>query len=513
MNADQELSRSLWMEKTIQPFPPLQNDAKTKVLVIGAGISGLSTAYELARARTDVIVVDRGGIGGGMTARTTAHLSYEPDDFYHGLISVRGEKEARHYFESQKAAVERIEDITKNEAIPCDFKRVDLFLFAPDKEGRQTLEKEYKAVQRVGFSGVDWAEAPIAGHSEGCLRFPNQARFHPIKYIAGLVKTLKGMGAQIYANTPIVSVEENGGRIVATTEAGNTITANAAVLASNTPFVDPIAIHTKQAPYRTYVIAGTMEKGSIPDALIWDTLDPYHYVRIQRQGTEQLAIIGGEDHKSGTGDDGKARMKRLERWARKRFPGFGEVRYGWSGQVYEPVDYVQFIGRNPGHKHIYLVSGDSGSGITMGVAASLILPDLIADRKNLWADIYSPSRKPKNISTLATFVGENVGAAGHLVQRALPLSGSEPNRHSTGKVVSHRGKKLAVYRDEKGVMHRMSASCTHMGCIVQWNSFERCWDCPCHGSQFAPTGEPLQGPAVKPLTPVEEKRRQKHSKP
>jgi Rieske Fe-S protein len=274
-------------------------------------------------------------------------------------------------------------------------------------------------------------------------------------------------------------------------------------LATNTPFVDPVSIHTKQAPYRTYVIAVSIPRGAVPDALIWDTLDPYHYVRQQKQGREALLIVGGEDHKTGTEDTGKQRLRRLERWARGRFPGLGEVRYAWSGQIYETVDAVQFIGRNPGLKNIFLVTGDSGSGLTTGVAASLIIPDLIAGKKNSWAELYEPSRKVK--SGIATFIEENMDAAKHWLEHVLPSGDSKLPSRDKGAVLTMDGKKVAVYRDENGALHRMSASCTHLGCVVQWNTFEGCWDCPCHGSQFAATGGVLQGPAVKPLAAIEVK--------
>jgi Rieske Fe-S protein len=216
-----------------------------------------------------------------------------------------------------------------------------------------------------------------------------------------------------------------------------------------------------------------------------------------------MLIAGGEDHKTGTEDTGKQRLKRLERWARKRFPGLGEVRYAWSGQVYESADSVQFIGAGPGHEKIFIVSGDSGSGLTGGVAASLIIPDLLAGKKNPWAELYDPSRKVK--SAIGSFIQENAEAAKHWLEHVLPAAESKPPMREKGAVLSMAGKKVAVYRDEKGTLHRMSASCTHLGCVVQWNSLEGCWDCPCHGSQFAATGEVLQGPAVKPLAGVEQK--------
>jgi glycine/D-amino acid oxidase-like deaminating enzyme len=206
------------------------------------------------------------------------------------------------------------------------------------------------------------------------LRFPNQARFHPLRYLIGVRRAIERAGGQLFADTAIVSVKETGNGVSATTESGHTISARWVVDATNAPFVNRLAVHTKQAPYRTYVMTAPVPKGSVIDALIWDTENPYHYVRIHQRANDDLLIFGGEDHKSGTSDDAEKRLRRLEAWARERFPMLGPVRNAWSGQIYEPTDYLPFIGRSPGHKRVFIVSGDSGEGLTTGVAASLILP-------------------------------------------------------------------------------------------------------------------------------------------
>jgi glycine/D-amino acid oxidase-like deaminating enzyme/nitrite reductase/ring-hydroxylating ferredoxin subunit len=501
MNVDSEQSRSLWADAKFPRFPALRETQRTDVLVIGGGIAGLSTAFELVRAGRKVTVVDRGPIGGGMTARTSAHLSYEIDDTYAELIRKHGERAAKLYFESQKAAVDRIEEICAGERIACDFARLDLFVFAPDSKGRGELEDELAAAAKVGFAGVGWAEAPVQSDNKGCLRFPDQARFHPLRYLAGLAKAIKRDGGELYSNTPVVSIKETAAGPVAKTANGQTIRAKAIVAATNAPIANRLAVHTKQAPYRTYVL--TFEAGNaVPDALIWDTEDPYHYARTYRQGGDRLLLVGGEDHKSGESDDGAERMTRLEAWGRRNFPGLGKVRHRWSGQIYEPADYLPFIGHSPGHKNVYLITGDSGEGLTTGVVASLILPDLIAKRKNRWAPVYRTTRKIVQPSPIATYVKDLAGATKHLFAHALGAEATadkiEPN---AGAVITIDGKKMAAFRDAKGKLHTRSASCTHVGCVVKWNSFERCWDCPCHGSQFAPLGDVLQAPALTPLAP------------
>jgi len=499
MNVENERSRSFWMDVDRPEARRLGSNLSIDVLVIGGGIAGLSTAYELVQRGHEVAVVDRGAIGGGMTARTSAHLAYETDDLYSKLIGAVGEDSARTYFESQRAAVDRIEAICAEHKIACDFARVDLYVFAPDHRGRRKLDDEIDAAARIGFKTIEWADAPVEGMTRGCLRFPHQARFHPLRYLSGLSRALSRDGAKLYANTPVISVEERARDVIAETGNGHRIVARSVVAATNSPFVNRLAVHMKQAPYRTYIIAARVPKRSVVDALIWDTDDPYHYVRVQPRAKDDLLIVGGEDHKTGTADDADKRLERLETWARSRFPQLVSVENAWSGQVYEPSDFMPFIGRSPGYKRTFIVTGDSGSGLTTGVAASLILPDLIEGKKNPWAKAYSPARKVKAPSPIADFVKEQVSAAKHLIAHVTGGDKPEEIARGRGALIRVKGKNHAAYRDSDGELHVMKAACTHAGCEVKWNSFEECWDCPCHGSHFAPLGEPLQCPAVKPL--------------
>ena len=499
MNVENERSRSLWMQADRPKAKPVSSDLRLETLVVGAGIAGLSTAYELLLRGREVAVVDRGAIAGGMTARTSAHLSCQIDDRYTEVIGVHGEPAARQYFQSQKAAIDRIETICGDAAIDCDFKRVDLYLFAPDGKGLRQLKRELEAVGKIGFPDVEWADVPLDGPAEGCLRFPNQARFHPLVYLSGLCKAMKRRGGQFFSDTPIVAVEETARGVVVKTESGHTITAHSLVAATNAPFVNRLSVHTKQVPNRTYVMTARVPKGSVDDVLIWDTEDPYHYVRLEPRQKDDLLIFGGEDHKSATVDDADARLGRLEGWARQRFPRMGAIEDSWSGQIYEPVDYLPFIGRSPGHKRVFIVTGDSGEGLTTGVAASLILPDLIEGKKNAWAKVYSPTRKVTKPSPIISYVKELTSAAKHLVGKIAGGESLDSVPRGKGAIVKVKGKEHAAYRDRQGELHLMKAACTHVGCTVQWNSFEECWDCPCHGSQFAPTGEVLQCPAVSPL--------------
>lgn len=495
-----EQSRSLWMEVPVVQAPALEHDARADVLVIGSGIAGLSCAYELVMSGRHVTVVDRGALSRGMSARTSAHLAYELDDYYHELIRLRGLTEAREYYESQRAAVDRIEYICKHERIDCDFQRLDGYLCASSPADRSTLEAELGACHKVGFTQVQWATSPL-GNGDA-LRFAAQGRFHPLQYLRGLQRVIAARGSVFFANSPVTQIDEHREVVRVEFASGHHILAAVVIVASNSPISNTVAVHTKQAPYRTYVIAAPIPKGTVPDALIWDTDDPYHYVRLQPRDADDLLIVGGEDHKSGTADEGVVRVERLHDWAQEQWPGVGRMEYAWSGQVYEPVDLAPYIGRAPGLERVFLVTGDSGEGLTTGVAASLILRENVMGRVARWERIYSPERK--TLRAARTYLEENLDVAANLTEHVhdtQQLDSLDAVPAGGGAIVSVDARKVAAYRDSDGQLHLHSATCTHVGCIVHWNSFEHCWDCPCHGSQFAITGEPLAGPALKPLAP------------
>jgi len=505
--------QSVWMATANLPgYPPLRENTRADVCIVGAGIAGLTTAYLLSQAGKSVIVLDDGPLASGMTRMTTAHLSNAIDDRYVEIERIHGSEGARLAAASHTAAINRIEAIVNTEKIDCDFSRLDGWLILPPGEKEELLDQEREAARRAGLTGVEkFSHRPTgAGFSGGgfagpCLRFPDQGQFHPLKYLAGLVRAIERNGGRLFTGTHADQFQ--GGSPAAVRAGDFTVNADALVVATNSPVNDLVAIHTKQAPYMTYVNGVRVPRGSVPKALYWDTLDPYHYVRLQSVhgdlpggGEYDILIVGGEDQKSGEASHTEERYTRLESWTRQCFPQAEQVEFTWAGQVLETIDGLAFIGRNPLDKeNVFIATGDSGMGMTHGTIAGILLTDLILGRSNPWATLYDPSRKP--LRALSTFASEALDMA---AQYTDWLTGGDVGSvdeiaPDSGAVLRRGLTKVAVYRDEKGTTHECSAVCTHLGCIVHWNSAEKTWDCPCHGSRFDKLGRVINGPANSDL--------------
>jgi glycine/D-amino acid oxidase-like deaminating enzyme/nitrite reductase/ring-hydroxylating ferredoxin subunit len=509
MKSDSGQTTSVWMATAAVPAESsLQQNTKADVCIVGAGIAGLTTAYLLAKEGKSVIVLDDGPIAGGETSRTTAHLVNALDDRYYELEVLHGEKGARLAAESHTQAIDLIEEIIHEEEIDCDFKRVDGYLFVPPGESTEQLGWELRAAHRAGLHEVKYVErVPYDHYNFGAaLQFPKQGQFHILKYISGIVAAFKKRGGRIFTSTHAEEIEGGDDAHVSTSD-GFRVSASAVVVATNTPVNDRVAIHTKQAAYRTYVIGARVPRGSIPTMLLWDTPDPYHYLRLQasngedRSESDDILIVGGEDHKTGQAENLEERYVRLEEWTRERFPMVKSIDFKWSGQVMEPIDGLAFIGRNPlDAENVFVATGDSGNGMTHGTIAGVVITDLILGRENAWATLYDPARK--TLCAGVEFVKENINVAAQFADYVTggEVKSVEEIAPGAGAIIRQGLLKVAVYREEDGSLRELSAVCTHLGCIVDWNEIEKSWDCPCHGSRFDKTdGHALNGPAISGL--------------
>lgn len=503
---DSEQTTPVWA-KTARMLKraPLKEDAAADVCIVGAGIAGLSTAYSLAVSGRSVIVLDAGQPGGGETERTTAHLSCVLDSGYLAVERIHGVVASRLAAESHSRAIDEIERIAAFEKIDCGFERLDGYLFAPPKSPLDLLDAELTACRRAGIEGVERVErVPLNDFETGpAIRFRRQAQFHPLRYLSALAEAVERLGGRIYGDSRVIEVR-GGSQANVQIKDGPLVTAGSAVVATNTPFNDRVVVQTKQASYRTYVVAARVAHGSVHRALLWDLEQPFHYARLETMPDgSDLLIVGGEDHKTGQANDSEQRYRKLAEWARRRFPSFGEVAYRWSGQVVNTDDGLAFIGRNPGDKdNVFIVTGDCGHGMTHGVIAGMVLPSLISGRVHRWAGLYDPRRH--HARAFNRWVRENLNTAAQYANLLLPGEVSSADRIAPGRgaIVGRGLSKIAVYRAPDGSLREFSALCPHLGAAVCWNSAEKTWDCPAHGSRFGADGKVLNGPANRGLRPA-----------
>ncbi len=503
--SDEGKTVSYWeASENLPDADALHESIETDVCIIGGGISGLTTAYRLTKSGKKVVIIDDGVIGGGETSRTTAHLSNAIDDRLYHIIDWHGEEKARLAFEAHSAAIDEIERIVREESIDCDFRRLDGFLIRAE-DSDDDLDKELEAARQLGLTQIEKvARAPLADFDTGeCLKFPNQGQFHILKYLNGLAKAVEAGGGRLFSNTRAVEWTGKDAPQVKTAD-GQTIKCASVVLATNYPIMSKM--FAKLPAYRTYAVGVRIPKDSIEPFLLWDTADPYIYVRTQPEDDSDVLIVGGEDHRTGQEDDGDARFEKLLRWTRRRFPVAGDVLYKWSGQFFETHDGLAFIGRfSSGEPNVYLITGDSGMGMTHGTIGGMLVSDLILKKENPWTEVFEPSRiatqsiteaVPEIVSSTVPYVDWLTGG---------DVSSTDEIENGSGAIIRQGTSKIAAYRDENGTLYQRSAVCTHMGCIVRFNSLEKTWDCPCHGSRFrASDGQPINTPAITPLGEVEE---------
>lgn len=482
---------------------PLGGNVDCDVCVIGGGIAGLTTAYLLAIEGKHVVVLEaKPGLADGETGFTTAHLAWVLDDRFGRLASIRGDDVALAAARSHRDAIKTIEQIARREEIDCDFRRVDGYLFA-GADGPDAVTKEADALRRLGIPFEPRNEAPFPGLRAPCLQFIGQGQFHPRKYLAGLAAAIRKHGGVIYTATRAVRIE--GGEPCSVHTRNETIVkAGAVVVATNAPFDAGVLLHTRLASYTTYAMAFEIRGGLVPTALYWDTEDPYHYIRTQsgKNGSAFL-IVGGEDHKTGQAADQAERWSRIEQWTRARIPAVGTVRHHWSGQVFETPDGLALIGAAPWGRNVFVITGDSGMGMTHSTLGAKLISNLIRHHPDPLVDVYDPSRLMP--AALKTFLLENINLAAQYADWLTggDVASADQIPSGQGGIVRRGLRKLAVYRRDDGTTCEMSATCPHLSAIVRWNPGEQSWDCPAHGSRFKCEGEVIHGPAVEGLKPAE----------
>ena len=492
-------SKSLWIETHKGGrFPSLESDLTVDVAVVGGGITGLTAATLLKRAGLSVAVIEAERVAEGVSGATTAHLTEAFDRSYLDLIADFGEDGARRAAESGRAALLQIVAFVREQRIDCDFSRLPAFQYTEDPHVVPEFEAERAAAARIGVKLTLTREVPLPFKVAGALRFDNQAQFHPRRYLLPLALAIPGGGSHVFEETRVADIEDATPCRVVTETA--TLTARDVIVATHVPF-QSLVLQTKVAQYRSYVLALRMKSGAVPPTgLFWDTEDPYHYIRSQTTDKGPLLLVGGEDHKTGQEQDTLGCFEALLDFASRHFR-VTSVAYRWSAQVLEPVDGLPSIGRDLGSQHVYVATGYSGTGMTLGTLAGMLNSDLILGRENPCKDLYDPNRF-KPAASIVDYVKENLSFPVHLVADRLKSPGAASLAEvarGEGKIVEIAGEKTAVFRDEHGLLHAVSPVCTHMGCLVAFNDAEKTWDCPCHGSRFDKDGKVFDGPATRPL--------------
>ena len=508
------VGESLWSATATGPsFPALSGDTKADVVIVGGGITGLTTAYLLQKAGRNVTVVESNKLGQGVTGYTSAHLTYILDAKFQDLVKRFGVKKMRLVQDSNEAALATIARIVKEEHIDCDWSAVDGYLYAETEKDEKYLRDELEAAKRLGIAATYTKDVPLPFPTFCGIRFPDQAQFHPLKYIFALAKIIADRGGKIIEGTRVTGVK--GRRVV--TESG-IITAEEIILATHAQILSQLlTVQAKTAPSTSYILGVRLKNTEAPKGLFWDTDHPYQYIRTYHHEGDAVVVIGGKDHPSGTQIDTRAKIRELEHYARKRFE-VASIAYAWSAMYFTACDELPYIGRAPFKKHLFVATGYAGNGLTFGTVAALLLTDMLCGKKNpcpslprrqaggrrAWRKIYSPNRLSlAGILRLMRYGWNNFRhvALDRFARRKGTLEDVKPGE---GTIATVKGKTIALYRDPSGKITKLSPICTHAGCTVAWNAFEKTWDCPCHGGRYSPTGKVLNGPPVKDLAPVHE---------
>jgi glycine/D-amino acid oxidase-like deaminating enzyme/nitrite reductase/ring-hydroxylating ferredoxin subunit len=503
-------STPLWKSFQIPEFDRLSRNARFDVVVVGGGIMGLTAAYFLKQAGKQVCLLERDRLGSGDTGHTTAHLTCVTDVRLTQLVKAFGREQAALTWYAGTVALDLIERIVSDNDISCEFHRTPGFLHAAiegTKDESEDLKAEAELARELGFD-VDYVERTPVVNKPG-IRVRDQAKFHPTAYLAGLAELVEGDGSVIHEQSEVSEIEDDPLIVIAN---GARVECDYVVIGTHVPLmgksglISASLLQTKLASYSSYVVGGQLPSGTAPDVSLWDTSDPYYFMRIDRGTESDRVIFGGKDHKTGQQVDTESCYDSLAKTLLQILPS-AEIDHRWSGQVIQTNDGLPFIGESAERQ--FVATGFNGNGITFSTLGGMMARDAMLKHENPWQDLFSVDRKKirggawdyikENLDYPYYLLADRLAAPKHIAPRDL--------KRGQGAIIKLDGKKVACSRDLGGRVHKVSADCTHLGCLVRWNQAEQTWDCPCHGSRFRATGEVMAGPAESPLEPVESPRK------
>ncbi|MFC5463411.1 FAD-dependent oxidoreductase [Lederbergia graminis] len=494
---------SYWLNSSkISRYPEITKDMHVDIAIIGGGITGITTAYVLAKKGLTVAIFEATTVMNGTTGHTTAKITAQHGLIYDEFIQHFGVENAKLYYEANRLARNQMEKWITTLGIECDFQQEDAYIYTNDSNYIDNLKKEAEAYKSIGIEGGFVEDIPMDIANQGAIVMKNQARFHPVQFLTHLLQEIKEMGGEIYENSVATKMEEGNPSVVHFRN-GNKVSANYVISASHFPFHDDRGFFARLHPERSYVVAGKPEK-EFTGGLYLNAEKPTRSVRAVTIDGEELLLFSGDGHKTGQGKPEIEHYEALEHWASKHF-GVKEFKYRWSAQDLISLDKLPYIGRQ--HKdnpNIYVATGFRKWGMTTSVVAAHIIKDLIMDKPNRFAELFSPARFQADPS-LKKLIKENVNVAANLIGGKLDRPDKEIKdvANGEGAAITYKGKRAGAYKNEAGELFVVDTTCTHMGCEVNWNSGDNTWDCPCHGSRFSYTGEVVEGPAEKPLKKIE----------
>lgn len=501
-----QFPESIWRDTTDLPtFPTLSEDISTEVAVVGAGITGITTAYLLTKAGYKVTILEAGEILSGTTGFTTAKITAQHGLIYQHLLKHFGEENARLYYDSNSKAMEWIINTAEELNLSCGMKRESAYLYADagDEKTLKQLQQEYEAYEKLGLPGEWLDNVSIPLMVSGAIKMPEQARFHPLQYLKGLLKVVLDNGGVIYEHTMMSDKIEKNGLLTLITEQGDhRISCKYVVSASHYPFYDGGALYfSRLHADRSYCMAIQPET-DYEGGMYLSAGDPTRSLRAVEWEGNNWVIVGGENHKTGQGICTIGHYENLELFAGNLL-GIKSIPYRWSAQDLVTVDKVPYMGKMSKDEEIYIATGYGKWGMTSGTLAAQIISDQIRRKDNPYTELYNPSRIDLSAG-IKDLIVQNANVAKELVAGKVEIVHKKTKdlEADEGAVVRHDGKRVGAYRDPEGKLHLVDTTCTHMGCECEWNDGERSWDCPCHGSRFSYDGEVLDGPATVPLTKI-----------
>jgi glycine/D-amino acid oxidase-like deaminating enzyme/nitrite reductase/ring-hydroxylating ferredoxin subunit len=495
---------SIWLDTSPRTgYDALDGGLTVDTLVVGGGIVGVTTAFELLETGQSVALVERDRILEGVTGHTTAKLTSLHGLIYEHLIETFGEEQARQYAQANESAIDTVESLAGALDADCDFQRAPAYTYVEDDERRSKIRDEVNAARRLGLPASYTESTELPFDVSAAIRFDEQGLFHPRQYLLSLANSVVDTdGGHVFEETRATDVE-TGSPCRVDTDRGE-IVADDVVVATHFPILDPSLYFARVSPKRSYVLAVELN-GQEPEGMYYDPDEPYFSVRPVPSADEPTVLVGGQNHRTGEGGSTVDRYRKLRETATDRFD-VAEITYRWSTQDYTSVDKVPFVGPiGPGIDNVYVATGFGGWGMTNGTAAGELLADLVRGRENAWADVYKPTRL-KIDAGAKQFLEHNAHSTKHYAKKYLGMETSDVQAVSPGegRVVDTDDGPVALSRDEDGELHAVSAVCSHMGCLVEWNDGERSWDCPCHGSRFDVDGSVLDTPAVEDLEPYDD---------